>query len=204
MLHARLDLITADPLVLGECIQYIQSEVRPAVESQPGSLGLSLLASPELGTAVLESFWASDHALRAGGQTAAAVRGELARRASGSVAVERYRVFVFEREAPLRGGEGVRLTRIEVKPSAVEDVAEAFGDSAVPLLAETPGFRSALLFADPATGELISETVWRDPGARAASPSVAAVIQADVLAEANCQIRGVEDHSLVFSSARSA
>ena len=64
--------------------------------------------------------------------------------------VEEYRVAVFEREAPLRGGEGVRLTRIEVKPSAVDDVIEAFGDSAVPLLAEHPGFRSALLFADPA------------------------------------------------------
>ena len=101
-------------------------------------------------------------------------------------------------------GKGVRLTRIEVKPSAVDDVIEAFGDSAVPLLAEDPGFRSALLFADPATGRLVSETVWRDPSARAASPSVAAVIQADVLAEAHCQIRGVEDYSLVFSSARSA
>ena len=57
MLHTRLDLITADPLVLGGCIKYIEGEVRPAVESLPGSLGLSLLASPELGAAVLESFW---------------------------------------------------------------------------------------------------------------------------------------------------
>jgi hypothetical protein len=106
VLHARLDLLTADPNVLGECIQYIQGEMRPAAESQPGSLGLSLLASPELGSAVLESFWASDHALWAGGKTAATVRGELARRAGGSMTVEEYRVAVFEREAPLRGGEG--------------------------------------------------------------------------------------------------
>jgi len=204
VLHARLDLLTADPNVLGECIQYIQGEMRPVVESQPGSLGLSLLASPELGAAVLESFWASDHALRLGEKTAAAVRGELARRAGGPVTVQDYRVAVFEREAPLHGGEGVRLTRIEVKPSGFDDVIEAFGDSAVPLLAEHPGFRSALLFAGPAAGQLVSETVWRDPQARAASPSVAAVIQADVLAEAHCQIRCVEDYSLVFSSARSA
>lgn len=55
MLHARLDLITADPRVLGGCIKYIESEVRPAVESQPGSRGLSLLASRESGAAVLET-----------------------------------------------------------------------------------------------------------------------------------------------------
>ena len=135
------------------CIQYIQSEMRPAAESQPGSLGLSLLASPELGAAVLESFWASDHALRAAEKAAAAVRGELARRAGGPVTVQEYRVAVFEREAPLHGGEGVRLTRIEVKPSAVDDVIEAFGDSAVPLARRTP--------------RLPQRTVVRRPGYRA-------------------------------------
>jgi hypothetical protein len=145
VLHARLDLITADPRVLGGCIKYIESEVRPAVESQPASRGLSLLASPEPGAAVLESFWASPHALEASEQTAAPLRGELARRARGSVTAERYQILVFEQAASPRGGEGARLTRIEVKPSAAEDVIEAFGDSAVPWLAETPRFRSALL-----------------------------------------------------------
>jgi hypothetical protein len=40
--------------------------------------------------------------------------------------------------------------------------------------------------ADPASGHLISQTVWRDPQA------------------ANCLIRAVEDYRLVFSSARKA
>jgi hypothetical protein len=47
-------------------------------------------------------------------------------------------------------------------------------------------------------------TVWRDPQARAASPSVAAVIRAGVLGAANRLIRAVADDSLVFSSARKA
>ena len=41
MLYAHLDLITtADPRALRECISYIENQVRPEVESQPGSLGL--------------------------------------------------------------------------------------------------------------------------------------------------------------------
>ncbi len=44
--------------------------------------------------------------------------------------------------------------------------------------------------------------MWQGPQARAASPSTAAVIQADVLNRADCEIRAVEDYSLVFSSAR--
>jgi hypothetical protein len=57
---------------------------------------------------------------------------------------------------------------------------------------------------DPGSGQLISEIAWRDDEARAASPSVAAVIRADLLEAANCLIRAVDDYSLVFSSARKA
>ena len=44
--------------------------------------------------------------------------------------------------------------------------------------------------------------MWQDTQARAASPSTAAVLQADVLNASDCVIRAVEDYSLVFSSAR--
>ena len=202
MLHLRLNLIAVGPSGLDECITYIEGELRPAVESQPGSLGLSLLVSPGLGVAVFESFWASARALRTSMQATASLQAELARRARASVTDEQYRILVFERDASLRGGEAVRLTRMQAKPSAVEEVAETFGDSAVPWLAESPGFRQALLFADPDSGQLISQTVWQGPQARAASPSTAAVIQADVLNATDCVIRAVEDYSLVFSSAR--
>ena len=202
MLHLRLNLIAAGPPGLDECITYIEDELRPALESQRGSLGLSLLISPRLGVAVFESFWASAQALRASMQAGASLHAELARRARASVTDEQYRILVFEREAPPRGGEAVRLTRMQAKPSAIEEVAETFGDSAVPWLAESPGFRAALLFANPDSGHLISQTVWQGPQARAASPSTAAVIQADVLNATDCVIRAVEDYSLVFSSAR--
>jgi len=202
VLHLRLNLIAAGPPMLDNCIKYIKGEFRPALESQPGSLGLSLLISPVLGVAVVESFWASAQALRASEPVAASLYTELTRRARASVTGEQYRILVFERGAPPHGGEAVRLTRMQAKPSAVEEVAEAFGDSAVPWLAETPGFRAALLLADPDSGHLISQSVWRDPRARAASPSTAAIIQADVLNASDCVIRAVEDYSLVFSSAR--
>lgn len=205
MLHAHLDLITAaDPLALRGCINYIENQVRPEIESQPGSLGLSLLASPEHGLAVYESLWASRNELGASEQVAAPLRGEMARQARGSVTAAQYQLPVFQQEAPLHGGEGARQTWIEANRSAVTDVIEAFGDSAVPQLAGTPGFCCALLFADRSSGQLVSQTIWWDLQARAASPSVAAVIQADLLDAANCQIRAVEDYSLVFSSARKA
>jgi quinol monooxygenase YgiN len=202
VLHLRLHQVAARPPLLDKCVRYIRRELRPAVEGEPGSLGLSLYVSPGLGVAVLESFWASAEALRASESAAESIRSELARRARGSVTGEQYRILVFERGVPPHGGEAVRLTRMQAKPSAVEEVAEVFGESAVPWLAETPGFRAALLFADPDSGYLISQSVWRDPQARAASPSTATVIQADVMNATDCVIRAIEDYSLVFNSAR--
>jgi hypothetical protein len=46
----------------------------------------------------------------------------------------------------------------------------------------------------------LSVTVWRDPGARAAAPDVAAIFRAEVPDEAGGEIRAVEDYALVFSS----
>ena len=202
MMHVRVSLITADPQVLAGCIGYLEAEARPVLESRPGSLGLSLLAGQEGGVAIVESFWARHDAFWLSAEADALVRGELTRRVKRPVTAEDYEVPVFERGAPLRGGEAVRLTRVKVKPPGVLDVIDVYGDTAVPRLADTPGFRGALLFAAPARGQLISQTGWRDPAARAASPSVAEMIRSEVPAEDDCQIRAVEDYRLVFDSAR--
>ena len=198
MMHVRFSLVAADPPVLAGCIEYLEDEARPVLESQHGSLGLALLEEP--GVVIFESFWATHEALWLSEETEAVFRGELARRVERPVKAEDYQVTVFEREGP--PGEAVRLTRIQVKPAGVADVADVYGDTAVPRLADTPGFRETLLFAGPADGQLISQTAWRDPAARAASPSVAEMIRSEVLADDDGQISAVEDYRLVFGSAR--
>jgi hypothetical protein len=202
MLHVQLNLITADPRLLGDSIKFIENEVRPSVESQPGSLGLSLQMNPELGVAILESFWVSGDALRASERVVAPSCAAAVRRVSGTVTVERYAVPVFEQEAPLRSGECARLTRMDVLPSAADDAVEVFGDTVVPRLADTDGFCSALLFVDWNSGHSIMETLWRDPEALAASRGAAAAVRVDTVSATNGVIRAVEEYRLVFSSAR--
>jgi hypothetical protein len=152
------------------------------------------------GSVIFESFWATLEALWRCQETEEVFRGELARRVEQPVRAKDYEVAVFEREGPPR--EAVQLTRMTVKPAGVADVVEVYGDTAVPWLADTPGFRETLLFADPADGQLISQTAWRDPAARAAGPSIAEMIRGEVLDEDDCEIRAVEDYRLVFDSAR--
>lgn len=202
MLHVRHNLITADPARLSDSVKFMENEVRPAVEGQPGNLGLSLQVNPELGLAILESFWVSGDALRVSEHAVAPNRAAAVRRAAGTVTVERYAVPVFELEAPLRSGQGVRVTRMDVAPSAVEDTIEVIGDTAVPRLADTEGFCSALFFIDRTAGHSIFETSWRDPQALAGSRSTAAAVRVDTVLATDGVIRGVEEYQMMFSSAR--
>ena len=216
MLHIRLSRIAADPSALDDCVTYIKSEARRAVEFCKGSLGISVLADGAESAALFGSVWASAEAMSASEETEAPLRAELAKRAGRPVTVDEYQIpisVIFDHAILLLGGQAVRLTRIQVKPSQVDDVIEVVGDEVVPSLSETPGFRAALLFADPASGRMISETMWRDPRARAAAPSVAAILRREFPDEAGSDIpgfpdegggemRGVADYVLVFSSIR--
>ena len=216
MLHIRLSGIAADPAALDDCVAYIKTVARTVVEFRPGSLGISVLANRAEGAALFGSVWASSEAMSASEETEAPQRAELAERAGRPVTVEEYQIpisVIFDHAFLLLGGQAVRLTRIQVKPSQVDDVIEVVGGEVVPSLSEAPGFRAALLFADPASGRMISETIWRDPGARAAAPSVAAIIRREFpdeagsdipgfLDEGGAEICGVADYSLVFSSIR--
>jgi hypothetical protein len=216
VLHIRLSRIAADPPALDDCVAYLKSEARQAVEFRPGSLGISVLEDRTEGAALFGSVWASWEAMSASEETEAPLRAELAKRAGTPVTVCDYQIpisVIFDYAVLLLGGQAVRLTRIQVKPSQVDDVIEVVGVEVVPSLSEAPGFRAALLFADPASGRMISESIWRDPRARAAAPSVAAIIRREFPAEAGSEIpgfpdegggeiRGVADYSLVFSSIR--
>jgi hypothetical protein len=206
VLHVEVSRMTGDPLRLGDAISHVASETRPVVEHQPGNLGTSLLIDPEAGAMGFESFWASDGALVHSDDVIAAGVREAAQLAGGTVTRERYEVLVFEREAPLRGGQGVRMTRMNVEPSKLSNIEDAvawYGDTTVPLLAGASGFCAALLYADCSSGSLISETVWRDPQAPAASRSAATAGEAaaEVL---DGVIAATGEYRLVFSSAQPA
>jgi hypothetical protein len=122
MMHVRFSLVTTDPPTLAGCIAYLKDEARPVLESQHGSLGLSLLEEP--GVLIFESFWATKEALLLSEETEAAFRGELARRVKRPVRAEDYQVAVFEQEGP--PGEANQLTRMKVKPTGVADVITAW------------------------------------------------------------------------------
>lgn len=204
MLHVEVSRVTGDPLRLSDAISFLEADASPAVERQHGSMGTSLLADLKAGVLAFESLWASEGALLRAEQVVAAQLREAAQRAGGKVSGERYQVLVFEREAPLRGGQGVRVTPVHVDPSklsTIEDAVAWYGDTAVPLLADVSGFCAALLYADWSSGNLISETVWRDLPALSATRSTATAGEAAAAEAIDGVIGAPAEYRLFFSSA---
>ena len=116
VLHIRLSRIAADPPALDDCVAYIESEARQAVEFRPGSLGISVLADRTEGAALFGSVWASWEAMSASEETEAPLRAELAKRAGTPVTVKDYQIpisVIFDHAVLLRGGQAVRLMRIQ-------------------------------------------------------------------------------------------
>lgn len=75
----------------------------------------------------------------------------------------------------------------------MEDTIEVIGDTAVPRLADTTGFCSALFFIDRNLGHSILETSWRDPQALAGSRSTAAPVRVDTVLATNGVIRALRN-----------
>jgi hypothetical protein len=205
VLQARCSLIALDPDEIGELVEFIAADVHPAVEKQAGNLGMCLYTNPELGVAVLESFWATRDALRLAelsGQVDPPRYQEALRRASGAASVERYRVPVFELETPPGLTARLRRTRMHIAPPNVDDFVEVYAATEIPSLPDIEGFRCARLLVDTECGRSIAEVVWRDDRALAASRSIAAAMRVSTAAAAGCVIQGVEEYTLSFDSVR--
>jgi hypothetical protein len=86
----------------------------------------------------------------------------------------------------------------------VEDAVAWYGDTVVPQLADTSGFRAALLYADWDSGTLTSVTVWEDPDTLAAGRSAATAGEITAAEALNGVVGTSREYRLVFSSARAA
>ena len=170
MPHVHVSRISGDPLRLRDAVSYLASEVRPAVERQHGP-GDGLAHQPGGRCREIRVVLGAGPLARRA-SSGASVR-EAARRAGGTVTAERYEVLVFEREEPLDAGRWVRMTPVNAGPSRrskIEDAVAWYGGTGAPQLADTSGFCAALLYADWASGRVLSQTGWQDPYALATNP----------------------------------
>jgi hypothetical protein len=200
--HVRFTLLAGDPAQLGNAIRYYEDEGRPQIEGEAGSLGLSLFENAELGVAGMETWWMSGDEMRGTEKTEDPLRAKAAKMAVATTSVERFDIGIYLRSARPHPGGGLRLTRLDTDPARVDAAVSAYQDTAVPWLTETDGFCETMLYVDRRTGRAISETVWRDANALAASRSASAAIRVEIVAVTDSVVRAVEEYRVVSTTVR--
>jgi len=201
-MHVRVNMMAGDPARLDEAIRYLQGTVRPHVEGQHGSRGLACLTNASLGVCMVASYWDTSDAMAASEHAVQVSRKEMTEIMGGMVTVEHYQVPVFIRRSRPPEGAGVRLTRIECPPAAIDGLIQEFRTSSGPAVMDMDGLCSAHLLVDRVTGRCIVISAWQDAAALAASRAATARLRADVADRTHAQIRGIEEYKLVFSSVR--
>jgi quinol monooxygenase YgiN len=199
--HARLSYVTADPARLDDFLRFMEDKAQPQFAEEPGYRGMWVAADDEVGVAVVATFWVSGDAMRESERVEAPVRRDAVQVAEGTVSVEPYAVENFFRITGPGPDAALRLTRVEVAPEQVDAAVAGYEDTALPWLTEADGFCSALLFVHRRTGRGVTEVVWRDEAALAASRSAAASIRVDAVAATDAVVRALEEYRLVFTTA---
>ena len=69
---------------------------------------------------------------------------------AGTVTRERYAVLVLEREAPLRGGQGVQVRPMDVEPSMLSNVEAAAAEALNGVIGASGEYRLVFSSARPA------------------------------------------------------
>lgn len=159
-MQARLVTITVQPDKMDEATRLYQESVVPAAMQQPGNRFLALLTDAATGKGVSISIWDDEQAMLASEQSGY-LQEQLQKFGSiltGPPARESFSVLLWERAPSMP--EVARLTWVNIRPDAIDDMAAFYKESIVPELRMQDGFLGALVFGDRETGKGCSATVW--------------------------------------------
>ncbi|MDX1872594.1 hypothetical protein SBI67_10715 [Mycolicibacterium sp. 120266] len=146
---ARLDKIDAG-------IAHVRDEVMPALPELPGWVGLSLMADRESGRCIIVTAWESEDALRSSFEETAQMRNRAADEFGGTAWAENWEIAVLHREHSSDRRACVRATWVSVPPDLVDAGIDYFRGAVLPQVEHLPGFCSASLLIDRATGRGVS------------------------------------------------
>lgn len=202
-MHARLTMVDGDPDRVDDLVAFVESNVRPLVDVQPGSRGMALFVDRASGSGGVSAFFDSAEAMAASAAAVQGVRDKAVELIAGTATVETFEVPVFNRLVTPGPGAWVRMVRTHTDDlSTVDAAVEQFKTTTMPALVAVPGLCSVLLFVDRDTGNAATGTVWADSSALEASREATSGIRSDTLARTGLTLTSVQEYELVFTSAQ--
>lgn len=159
-MYARSTTFLTEPTRMDDGVAYVRTEVGPTLEAIDGCTGLSMIVSTDRKRAIVTSGWRDEQAQRDSEPQAQPLRAR-GTEIFGTVAkVDVWEIAVLHRDHDTPPGGCLRATWTRVDPSRVERSIDNYRLTLLPLFEELPGFCSASLFVDRASGRAVSSVTY--------------------------------------------
>ena len=171
-MFARLTWSKAtDKAQLDAGITMVRDRILPSFKTQPGFLGLVMLADANRTEGVTGSYWETAEAMTASDNMGNAARAEVAQTSGAQITeVDRFELLLQDRTAPPSAGTFVRTNDLRTATAQIDATVTFIRDS-LPKLRPISGYRAALVFANRGSGRMIIASVWNTAEDREASNS---------------------------------
>ncbi len=198
-MYARSTTVEARPESIDDGIRFIRDEVMPALQAMEGCTGMSMLVDRHSGRCIATSAWSSAEAMHASNESVAGMRSRAAEMLGGDMHVEQWEVAVMHRDHPTHDGAAARVTWMTTAPADLDRAIDTFKIGVLPMAEQLPGWCSASLFVDRATGRAVVTSTYESADALDASRDQAAELRGRTAKEADGAIQEVAEFELVLA-----
>lgn len=198
-MYARSTTYQARPGSIDEGIAYVRDEVMPAAMAMDGCVGLSMICDRESGRCIATSAWSTQDALNSSEAAMEPKRRRGAEIFGAPPSVERWEIAVLHRHATSGEGAWVRCTWLSLDADGITHASETYRMSTLPALEEMPGFCSASLMVDRATGRAVSSATFASREAMVASRPAAEGLRTRTVRDIGATVTGIQEFDLVLA-----
>lgn len=201
-MYARTTTLQGNPAHVDEGIALVRDEVMPALQGMDGCIGVSMLVDRETGGAIVTSSWETREAMHATETAVAPMRDRAQQILGGRPEVKEWDIAVLHRIRTIPEGACARVTWTRIETKVLDPMLDYFRMSVLPEIEQLPGFCSASLLVDRATGLGALATVYESREALESSRDAASMLRSDATAKMEAELIDVASFEVALAHLR--
>jgi len=201
-MYARSTTFQAKVRMMDAGIEFLRSEVVPAVQAMPGCLGLSMMADPMSGRCIVTSSWDSMDDMRASDAAVAPMRSRAGKLLGGLPFVEEWEIAAMHRHHHSHQGACVRAIWMHGAAADLDRGLDVFKMVTMPAMESLDGFCSASLFLDRSTGRAVMSATYDSREMMTATREQAMDLRMRTAGDARVDILDVAEFDLLVAHLR--
>ena len=195
-MYARSTTVKAQREMIDQGIAQVRDEVLPSVMGMAGCVGLSMMVDRGSGECIVTTSWATQEAMHATAEMVKPLRERATEILSGAASVQEWEIAAMHRMPAGPHATHVRGTWFSADPERVEDDLATYRVGVLPKLEALPGFCSASLLIDRASGMAVSSTGFATRDALESSRTTAEAIRSAAAGDMGLQILDIHEYEL--------